>query len=159
MLIRIKQTNEMTIFEKVSSGIVEAMKARDKERLEALRNLKKVMLEARSSKGAGNELTDEESLILIRKLVKQGKDSADIYRSQNRPELAEVETGQVKVLETFLPQPLTSGELTAAIMEIIQKTGATSISEMGKVIGIATRELAGKAEGKEIAAKVRELLS
>ncbi len=149
----------MTIFEKVSSGIVEAMKARDKERLEALRNLKKVMLEARSSKGAGNELTDEESLILIRKLVKQGKDSADIYRSQNRPELAEVETGQVKVLETFLPQPLTSGELTAAIMEIIQKTGATSISEMGKVIGIATRELAGKAEGKEIAAKVRELLS
>jgi uncharacterized protein YqeY len=149
----------MTIFEKVSSEIVEAMKSRDKERLEALRNLKKVMLEARSSKGAGAELTDEESLILIRKLVKQGKDSAEIYSSQNRPELAEVETRQVKVLETFLPQPLTSGELTSAIKEIIQKTGASSISEMGKVMGIAARELAGKAEGKEIAAKVRELLS
>jgi uncharacterized protein YqeY len=149
----------MTIFEKVSSGILEAMKSRDKERLEALRNLKKVMLEARSSKGAGAELTDEESLILIRKLVKQGKDSTEIYSSQNRPELAEVETRQVKVLETFLPQPLTSGELTSAIKEIIQKTGASSISEMGKVMGIAARELAGKAEGKEIAAKVRELLS
>jgi uncharacterized protein YqeY len=104
-------------------------------------------------------LTDEESLILIRKLVKQGKDSTEIYSSQNRPELAEVETRQVKVLETFLPQPLTSGELTSAIKEIIQKTGASSISEMGKVMGIAARELAGKAEGKEIAAKVRELLS
>ncbi len=149
----------MTIFEKVSSGILEAMKARDKERLEALRNLKKVMLEARSSKGAGAELTDEESLILIRKLVKQGKESAEIYQGQNRPELAEVETGQVKVLETFLPQPLTGSELTSAIREIIERTGASSIREMGKVIGIATRELGGKAEGKEIAAKVKELLS
>lgn len=149
----------MTIFEQVSTGILEAMKARDKERLEALRNLKKVMLEARSSKGAGAELSDEESLILIRKLVKQGKDSAEIYMNQNRPELAEVETGQVKVLETFLPQPLTNEELISAIREIIQKTGASSIKEMGKVIGIATRELAGKAEGKEIATKVREFLS
>jgi uncharacterized protein YqeY len=149
----------MTLFEQVSSGIIEAMKARDKGRLEALRNLKKEMLEARTLKGAGMEITDEESVKLIQKLVKQGRDAAEIYRSQNRPDLEEQETGQVKVLESFLPQPLTDEELTAAIAAIIQKAGVTSVREMGRVIGIASKELAGKAEGKEIAAKVKAMLS
>jgi uncharacterized protein len=149
----------MTLFEQVSRGIIEAMKARDKVRLEALRNLKKEMLEARTSKGAGMEITEEESLRLIQKLVKQGKDSAEIYRSQNRSDLEEQETAQVKVLESFLPKPLTEEELTAAIAAIIQKTGASSPREMGRIIGIASKELAGKAEGKEIAAKVKAMLS
>lgn len=149
----------MTLFEQVSSAIIEAMKAREKERLEALRNLKKLFLEARAAKGAGSELTDEESVKLIQKLVKQGKDSADIYRSQNRPDLATQETDQVKVLESFLPQPLTDEELTTAVAGIIQRSGATSAKEMGKVMGIASKELAGKADGKEIAAKVRAMLS
>jgi len=149
----------MTLFEQVSRGIIEAMKARDKVRLEALRNLKKEMLEARTSKGAGMEITEEESLKLIQKLVKQGKDSAEIYRSQNRSDLEEQETAQVKVLESFLPKPLTEEELTAAIAAIIQKTGASSPREMGRIIGIASKELAGKAEGKEIAAIVKAMLS
>jgi uncharacterized protein YqeY len=149
----------MTLFEQVSSGIIEAMKARDKGRLEALRNLKKEMLEARTLKGAGMEITDDDSINLIRKLVKQGRDAAGIYRSQNRTDLEEQETGQVKVLESFLPQPLTDEELTAAIAAIIQKAGVTSLREMGRVIGIASKELAGKAEGKEIAAKVKAMLS
>lgn len=149
----------MSLFEQVSQGIITAMKAREKEKLEALRNLKKVMLEARSAKGAGSELTDEESLKLITKLVKQGRDSAEIYEAQNRKELYDEEMAQVRVLETFLPVKLTDEELTAAIQAIITETGATSLKEMGRVIGAANKELAGKAEGKEIASKVKSLLS
>ncbi len=149
----------MTLFEQVSQGIIDAMKAREKERLEALRNLKKVMIEARAAKGAASELTDEESLQLIRKLVKQGKDSAAIYTQQNRNDLADVEISQVKVLEAFLPRPLSDDELTAALSRIIEETGATSLKEMGKVIGIASKTLAGRADGKDIADKVKALLS
>jgi uncharacterized protein len=149
----------MTLYEQVSEGIMTAMKAREKEKLEALRNLKKLMIEARTAKGAGAELTDEESLKLIQKLVKQGKESAAIYEQQNRIDLYDEEMSQVKILETFLPKALSSEELAAAIAAIIQQTGATSLKEMGKVIGIASKELAGKADGKDIAAKVREMLS
>lgn len=149
----------MTIFEQVSQGIIDAMKAREKEKLEALRNLKKVMIEARSSKGAGTELTDEESLKIIQKLVKQGRDSAEIFQNQNRADLYDVEMSQVKVLETFLPEQLTSEQLAEIIAAIIKDAGATSIKDMGRVIGLASKQLAGKADGKEIAARVRELLS
>jgi uncharacterized protein len=149
----------MTIFEQVSAGIIAAMKSREKEKLEALRNLKKYLIEARTVKGAGAELTDEESLKVIQKLVKQGKDSAAIYAQQNRNDLYEEEMSQVSVLENFLPKALTAEELSAALADIIQRTGATSLKEMGKVIGIASKELAGKAEGKDIAARVREMLS
>ncbi|HNX79713.1 MAG TPA: GatB/YqeY domain-containing protein [Prolixibacteraceae bacterium] len=149
----------MTIFEQVSQGIIDAMKAREKEKLEALRNLKKVMIEARSSKGAGTELTDEESLKIIQKLVKQGRDSAEIFQNQNRTDLYDVEMSQVKVLETFLPEQLTSEQLAEIIAAIIKDAGATSIKDMGRVIGLASKQLAGKADGKEIAARVRELLS
>lgn len=148
----------MTLFERINEDIKEAMKTREKVRLEALRNLKKLMLEERAAKGAGSELTDNESLKLIQKLVKQGKDSADIYQEQNRPELALLEMEQVNALEIYLPQQMSDAVLTSAIREIIANTGAQSIKEMGKVMGVASKELAGKADGKEIAAKVRELL-
>jgi uncharacterized protein len=149
----------MTLFEQVSEGIMAAMKAREKEKLEALRNLKKVMIEARTAKGAGSELTDEESLKIIQKLVKQGKESAEIYQKQNRNDLCEEEMSQVKVLETFLPEQLSGEKLTAIIADVIQKTGATSIKDMGKVIGMVSKDLAGQADGREIAAKVKEMLS
>jgi uncharacterized protein len=149
----------MTLFEQVSEGIIAAMKSREKEKLEALRNLKKLMLEARSAKGAGAELTDEESLKLIQKLVKQGKESAEIYEKQNRSDLFEQEMGQVKVLESFLPRQLTEDELTEAVLAIVKETGASSLKDMGKIIGIASGKLAGKADGKDIAAKVKMLLS
>lgn len=135
------------------------MKARDKERLEALRNIKKVMIEARASKGAGSELTDEESQKLIARLAKQGADSAAIYKEQGREELFLQETAQVKVYESYLPEKLSDEELEKAVKDIIQRTGASSMKDMGKVMGIASRELAGKAEGGDIAAKVRGLLS
>ncbi len=149
----------MSLFEEVSQEIMGAMKARDKVRLEALRNLKKVMLEARAGKGAGSELTDEESLKLLQKLIKQGKDSAFIYKEQNRGDLEEQETAQVKVLESFLPLQLTAEQLTAAIEAIIKQTGAASIKDLGKVMAVAARELAGKADGKEIASLAKSLLS
>jgi uncharacterized protein YqeY len=149
----------MALFEQVSEGIMAAMKAREKEKLTALRNLKKVMIEVRTSKGAGSELTDDESLKIIQKLVKQGKESAEIYLKQNRNDLYEEEMAQVKVLETFLPEQISGDKLTAIIADVILLTGATSIKDMGTVIGFASKELAGKADGREIAAKVREMLS
>lgn len=148
----------MTIFDQINEDIKSAMKAREKVRLEALRNVKKFMLEERAAKGAGTDLTDGESLKIIQKLVKQGKDAAEIYRQQNRPDLAEQEIGQVEALEVYLPQQMVEKELTTAITEIITRTGANSMKDMGKVMGLASKELAGKADGKDIAAKVKELL-
>ncbi len=148
----------MSLFDQINNDMKEAMKARDKGKLEALRNIKKVMLEARAAKGAGSELTDEESLKIISKLAKQGADSAEIYKQQNREDLAEQEMAQVKVFESYLPDKMSDEELTAAVNEIIEKTGASSMKDMGKVMGVATKELAGKADGKEIAAKVKSLL-
>ncbi len=149
----------MTLFEQINEDIKAAMKAREKEKLEALRNLKKLMLEERAAKGAGTELSDSESLKLIQKLVKQGKDSADIYTRQDRPELAEQELAQVAALEVYLPRQMSDAELTAAVREIVESTGATSVKDMGRVMGIASKTLAGKADGKDIAAKVKELLN
>jgi uncharacterized protein len=148
----------MTLFEQINLDLMSAMKAREKGKLEALRNLKKMMLEERATKGAGSELNDDESLKIIQKLVKQGKDSAEIYVQQNRPELAEVELEQVAALGVYLPQQMTPGELTAAVAGIIASSGAQSMKDMGRVMGLASKELAGKADGKDIAAKVKELL-
>jgi uncharacterized protein YqeY len=148
----------MALFDQINNDMKTAMKARDKAKLEALRNIKKVMLEARSTKGAGSELTEEESLKIISKLAKQGADSAVIYREQGREDLAEAEMEQVKVFESYLPAKLSDEELTAAVNEIIEKTGASSMKDMGKVMGLATKELAGKADGKDIADKVKALL-
>jgi hypothetical protein len=149
----------MNLFDKVSDDIRLAMLARDKERLEALRNVKKVLLEAKTAKNGSEELSDEAALKAIAKLVKQGRDSAEIYKQQNRLDLYEPEMAQVKILEEYLPKQMDDEELTAIIKAIIEKTGATSIKEMGKVIGLASKELAGKAEGRLISEKVKSLLS
>ncbi|GAB1453807.1 GatB/YqeY domain-containing protein [Draconibacterium sp.] len=148
----------MTLADKINDGIKEAMKAREKEKLEALRSIKKVMLEAKSTKGAGSELDDEEVLKIIAKLAKQGTDSATIYKEQGRMDLYEPEMFQVGVFESYLPKRLSDAELTEKIKTIIGELGASTMKDMGKVMGAATKQLAGLADGKDISAKVKELL-
>ncbi|MBN1926696.1 MAG: GatB/YqeY domain-containing protein [Prolixibacteraceae bacterium] len=148
----------MAIVDEINTGIKEAMKAKDKVRLEALRGIKKVLLEARTAAGAAAEVTDEQAIKLIGKLAKQGKDSASIYAQQGRPDLEKDELDQVAVFESFLPVQLTDEDLTKKVKEIIDKAGAQTMKDMGKVMGIATKELAGKADGKAISEKVRSLL-
>jgi uncharacterized protein YqeY len=148
----------MNIFDQINEDIRAAMLARDKERLEAVRNIKKVLLEAKTAKSGSEELPDDEALKAIAKLAKQGKDSADIYSGQNRADLADFEMAQVKIYEAYLPKQMNDDELTAAVQAIIASCGATSMKEMGKVMGIASRELAGKVDGKLISEKVKNLL-
>jgi len=149
----------MNLFDKVSGDIKTAMLARDKVRLEALRGIKKEFLEAKTAKGGDGELSDDAALKILAKMVKQRKESASIYTDQNREDLAGEELAQAAIIEEYLPKQLSEEELTAALKEIIARVGATSAKEMGKVMGTATKELAGKAEGKAISAKVRELLA
>lgn len=149
----------MNLFDKVSGDIKTAMLARDKVRLEALRGIKKEFLEAKTAKGGDGELSDDAALKILAKMVKQRKESASIYTEQNREDLAGEESAQAAIIEEYLPKQLSEEELTAALKEIIARVGATSAKEMGKVMGTATKELAGKAEGKAISAKVRELLA
>ena len=149
----------MELFEKVSKDIVAAMKAKDKITLEALRNIKKVFIEAKTAPGANDTLDDAAALKILQKLAKQGHDSADLYTQQNRPDLAEAEIAQVKVIESYLPKALSAEEIEAAVKEIIAQTGATSIKEMGKVMGVASKQLAGKADGKAISDIVKKLLA
>lgn len=149
----------MNLFDKVSGDIKTAMLARDKVRLEALRGIKKEFLEAKTAKGGDGELSDDAALKILVKMVKQRKESASIYTEQNREDLAGEELAQAAIIEEYLPKQLSEEELTAALKEIIARVGATSAKEMGKVMGTASKELAGKAEGKAISAKVRELLA
>lgn len=149
----------MNLFDKVSGDIKTAMLARDKVRLEALRGIKKEFLEAKTAKGGDGELSDDAALKILAKMVKQRKESASIYTEQNREDLAGEELAQAAIIEEYLPKQLSEEELTAALKEIIARVGATSAKEMGKVMGTATKELAGKAEGKAISAKVCELLA
>lgn len=148
----------MSIFDQISNDIKEAMKAHDKVRLEALRNVKKVLLEAKTAPGAHDEVTDETALKLIQKLVKQGRDSAQIYAGQGRADLAEEELAQVKTIEAYLPAQLSAEELEAALRALVAETGATSAKDMGKVMGLATKRLGGQADGRAIAACVKKLL-
>jgi len=148
----------MSLFEQINNDIKEAMKAREKEKLEAIRGIKKVMLEAKTAKGAGAELTDEEALQIISKLAKQGSDAATIFKQQGRDDLYEQEMAQVAVYEQYLPAKMSNEELSAAVKAIVEEVGATSIKDMGKVMGIASKKLAGQADGKDISAKVKELL-
>ena len=136
----------MDLFEQISNDIKEAMKAKDKVKLETLRNVKKFFL------------TDDAALKIMQKLVKQGKDSAAVYEGQGRADLAEAEMAQVRVIETYLPKQLSAEELEAKLKEIIERTGAKDGKDMGKVMGVASKELAGLAEGRAISAKVKELL-
>ena len=146
------------LFEQISADIVSAMKAKDKLSLQVLRTIKKNFLEAKTAPGAHNELSDADALRIIQKLIKQGKDSASIYAEQNRQDLADEELAQVEVLEKYQPQQLSQEELTSKIKEIVERVGASTMKDMGKVMGLATTELAGKAEGKAISNKVKELL-
>lgn len=148
----------MTIFEQVSKDIIAAMKAKDKVRLEALRNVKKLFLEAKTAPGAQDELTDDAAFKILAKLVKQGKDTAALYVSQNREDLAQEEMAQVNVIEEYLPKQLTEEELRIELKKIIEETGANSPKDMGKVMGVASKTLAGKAEGKTISILVKEML-
>lgn len=148
----------MNLSDRINEDIKDAMKAREKERLEAVRNIKKVMIEARAAKGAGSELTDDEAIKIIQKLAKQGRESAAIYEQQNRADLAQQEMAQVAVYEAYLPSKMSDAELAEAVKAIIEKSGATSVKDMGKVMGLASKELAGKADGKDIADKVKSLL-
>ena len=149
----------MALFEQVSKDIVAAMKAKDKMTLEALRNTIKYFIEAKTAPGANDELTDDAALKILSKLAKQGKDAAALYIGQGRQDLADEELAQVSVIERYLPKPLTAEELEAAIKEIISSCGASSAKDMGKVMGVATKQLAGKADGKAISAVVKSLLA
>ena len=149
----------MALFEQISKDIVAAMKAKDKVSLEALRNIKKVFIEAKTAPGASDELDDAVAMKLLQKLAKQGHDAADLYVSQNRQDLADAELAQVKVIESYLPQPMSTEEIEAVVKESIAQTGASSIKEMGKVMGVASKQLAGKADGKAISEAVKRLLA
>lgn len=149
----------MSLFDQISSDIIAAMKAKEKEKLEALRGIKKVMIEAKSAAGATGELTDQESLKIIAKLAKQGTDAAAIYKEQGREDLYEQEIFQVKIFESYLPAKMSDADLTAAVQAIIAEVGASGMKDMGKVMGIASKKLAGLAEGKDISDKVKALLS
>lgn len=149
----------MTLLEQISTDLKEAMKSKDKVALEALRAAKTAFTLARTEKAADAVLTNAEELKIIQKLVKQRKDSATIYKEQNRDDLVEKENAEAAVLEKYLPAKLSDEELSDIIRNIIEKVGAKSPQEMGKVMGVATKELAGKADGKDIANKVKQLLA
>ncbi len=149
----------MDLFEKISADIKAAMLAKDKVRLETLRGIKKEFLEAKTAKGADGTLTDDTATRIMTKMVKQRRETAEIYTSQNRPELAANELAEAAVIEEYLPKQLTEEELTAELRAIIAQVGATSQREMGKVMGVASKALAGRADGRAISAKVKELLS
>ena len=147
------------LFDQVSKDIVAAMKAKDKVRLEALRNIKKVFIEAKTAPGANDTLEDAAALKILQKLAKQGNDSAALYKSQNRADLAEAELSQVAVIESYLPKPLSLEEIETAVKDIISQTGATSIKDIGKVMGASNKQLAGRADGKTISDIVKKLLA
>lgn len=148
----------MTIFDTISNAIKEAMKAQDKVALATLRNIKKVLLEAKTAPGANDTVSDEAAIKIIQKLVKQGRESAELYQSQNRNDLAAEELAQVAIMEKYLPEQMSEEEICAAIKEIIAELGASTPQEMGKVMGTATKRLAGKADGRTISGIVKSLL-
>jgi len=148
----------MSLTEKIAKDLMAAMKAQDKGVLEALRAAKTAFIMARSERGQDTVLTKEEEEKIIRKLVKQRKESAAIYREQKRPDLYEKEENEAAVLEWYLPAAMTEQELEGALKDIISNLGAKGPSDMGRVMGVATKELAGRAEGREISAKVKQLL-
>lgn len=147
------------LFEQISNDIKEAMKARDKVRLETLRNIKKVFIEAKTAPGANDTLEDADALKLLSKLAKQGKESAATYVQQNRQDLADAELAQVAVIEEYLPKAMTEDEIEAAVKEIIAATGAQGMKDMGKVMGMASKQMAGRADGHVISGIVKKLLA
>ena len=149
----------MSLSTKIAEEIKLAMKARDKERLEALRSIKSAVMLALTEKPKGSELSEDEELKILQRLRKQRKDSLEIYEQQKREDLAHDERTQLAVIETFLPKPMSEDELRSFLTDVIAKVGASSPQDMGKVMGMASKELAGKADGKTISTMVRELLA
>ena len=149
----------MNLFDQISEDIKKAMLAKDKVALDALRGIKKEFLEAKTAKGGDGELHDDKALQILQKMVKQRKESAQMYIDANRPELAEDELAQCKIIEQYLPAMLSEEELASALEQIIAQVGAQGPQDMGKVMGVATKQLAGRAEGKAISTKVRALLN
>jgi len=149
----------MSLTEQISADLIAAMKAKNTLALEAIRAAKTAFILAKSEKGADSVLTADEELKIIQKLVKQRRESAAIYKEQNRPDLYEKEVAEADVLEKYLPAKISEAELTNIIKGIIERVGAKTPADMGKVMGAATKELAGKADGKEISAIVKQLLA
>ena len=149
----------MELFDQISADIKSAMLAKDRVRLDTLRGVKKEVLEAKTAPGADGNLSDDTAMKILVKMVKQRKESAQIYEGQNRPELAAEELAQAAVIEEYLPKQLSEEELASELKAIIERVGATSAKDMGKVMGVASKALAGRAEGKAISAKVKELLA
>ena len=148
----------MNLFDQITLDIKKAMLAKEKEKLEALRAVKSELLIAKT-KGASSELSNDEEIKILQRLVKQRRESAEIYKEQNRKELYETEVFQADIIQDYLPQQMSDEELSKEIQEIISSLGASSIKDMGKVMGVAGKKLSGRAEGKIIADKVKALLS
>lgn len=149
----------MALFEQISEDIKSAMKARDKVALEALRNIKKVFLEAKTAPGANDTLEDADALKILQKLAKQGKESAQTFLANNRQDLADSELAQVEVIERYLPKALEESEIESIVKEIIAQTGAQGMKDIGKVMGIASKQMAGRADGRIISTIVKKLLA
>ncbi|MBQ3623791.1 MAG: GatB/YqeY domain-containing protein [Prevotella sp.] len=149
----------MNIFDQISEDIKAAMKARDKVRLDTLRNIKKVFLEAKTAPGANDTLEDADALKIIQKLAKQGRETAQTYVANNRQDLADGELAQVAVLEEYLPKALSEAEIEAEVRKIIAETGASSMKDMGRVMGAASKQMAGRADGRLISEIVKRLLA
>ena len=148
----------MALEQKIMAELKTAMLAKDEAALRSLRAIKAAILLAKTSEGAGGELKEEDEIKLLQKLVKQRKDSLEIFEKQNRPELAQKEKEEIEIIEKFLPKQLSAEELKEALSKIIAETGASSPADLGKVMGIASKQFAGKADGKTISALVKELL-
>ena len=149
----------MTLFDQISEDIKAAMKARDKVRLETLRNIKKVFLEAKTAPGANDTLEDADALKILQKLAKQGRETAQTYIDNNRQDLADEELAQAKVIEEYLPKPLTEEEIEKEVKDIIAQTGAQGMKDMGKAMGRASKKMAGRADGRAISTIVKKLLA
>lgn len=149
----------MTLFDQISEDIKAAMKARDKVRLETLRNIKKVFLEAKTAPGANDTLEDANALKILQKLAKQGRETAQTYIDNNRQDLADEELAQAKVIEEYLPKPLTEEEIEKEVKDIIAQTGAQGMKDMGKIMGMASKKMAGRADGRAISTIVKKLLA
>ncbi len=149
----------MGLWEKINQDLKEAMKQKDKYRLEALRAIKSQLLLLKTAEGATGEIEEAEALKVLQKMVKQRKESAELYKSKGRDDLAEEELMQAKYIEEYLPKPLSEEELTTEIKKIIDETGAQSMKDMGRVMGIATKRFAGRADNRKVSEIVRKLLN
>lgn len=149
----------MALEQNVNEQLKQAMLAKDEKRLRGLRAIKAAIIIAKTAEGAGGQVSADEEIKMLQKLVKQRKDSLEIYQQQNRADLAQKEQEEIEVIEAFLPKQLSEEELKEALTKIIADTGAASPADMGKVMGAATKQLAGKADGKTISAMVKALLA